>query len=107
MVNVCTRDVVKCPSNKFVISIMKAEAIVNPMVPLEHVWIYICDLTEGGKRDHILKAVSEPVGKLVIVDVDSLAWDGPVRIEVLCHSLAEIEDLSLVFYFGKIKGARG
>lgn len=62
-------------------------------------------LPRGAKLEHILKAVSEPVGKLLTVDLTFLEGDGPARIEVLCPALTDVDDLSLIFYFGK-KGRR-
>ena len=44
----------------------------------------IYGLPSGGKREHILKAISEPVGKILTVDLDSLEGDGQVRLELLC-----------------------
>lgn len=43
-------------------------------------------------------------GKLLMVDLDSLEGDGPARIEVLCQAPANMDGLSLVFYFGKKNG---
>ncbi|KAE8804698.1 hypothetical protein D1007_19255 [Hordeum vulgare] len=100
MFNVYTREIIKCPINKFLIFIKKAEATSDPVPPLEQAWVFIYGLPEGGKCDHILKAVSEQVGKLLTYGVDSLAGDGPTRIKILCQSLVEVEGLSLVFYFG-------
>ncbi|KAI4984006.1 hypothetical protein ZWY2020_040859 [Hordeum vulgare] len=59
----------------------------------------------GGKLTHILKAISEPVGKLTTADLASFEDDGPARIEILYPAPAEIDGLSLVFYFGS-KGRR-
>ncbi|KAE8769426.1 hypothetical protein D1007_58977 [Hordeum vulgare] len=59
----------------------------------------------GGKLTHILKAISEPVGKLITADLASFEDDGPARIEILYPAPAEIDGLSLVFYFGS-KGRR-
>lgn len=53
----------------------------------------------GGKLEHILKAISEPVGKLLSVDRSSLDGDGPARIDILCPAPAEVDGLSLIFYF--------
>ncbi|KAI4964950.1 hypothetical protein ZWY2020_057745 [Hordeum vulgare] len=59
----------------------------------------------GGVRSwqqltHILKEISEPVGKLVTVDLASFEDDGPARIEILCPVSAENDGMSLIFYFG-------
>ncbi|KAE8804859.1 putative cadmium/zinc-transporting ATPase 3 [Hordeum vulgare] len=62
ILKVCTRDVIKCPINKFLILIKKVEEIPDLVSPLEQVWVYIFGLPERDKRDHILKAVLEPVG---------------------------------------------
>ncbi|KAI5021103.1 hypothetical protein ZWY2020_054513 [Hordeum vulgare] len=59
----------------------------------------------GGKLTQILKAISEPVGKLITADLASFEDDGPARIEILCPTPLEIDGLSLVFYFGS-KGRR-
>ncbi|KAI4964876.1 hypothetical protein ZWY2020_058088 [Hordeum vulgare] len=59
----------------------------------------------GEKLTHILKAISEPVGKLITADLASFDDDGPTRIEILCPAPAEIDGLSLVFYFDS-KGRR-
>ncbi|KAI5015140.1 hypothetical protein ZWY2020_056530 [Hordeum vulgare] len=84
----------------------------NSMPPLEKVWVLVYGLPRGGsaapwggKLTHILKAISEPVGKLITADLASFENDGPARIEILYPTLAEIDGLSLVFYFGS-KGRR-
>ncbi|KAI4973633.1 hypothetical protein ZWY2020_041414 [Hordeum vulgare] len=59
----------------------------------------------GGKLAHILKAISEPMGKLVTGDMASFEDDGPARIEILCPAPMEIDGMSLMFYFGT-KGRR-
>ncbi|KAI4972226.1 hypothetical protein ZWY2020_003151 [Hordeum vulgare] len=104
--NVCTRGIIKCPINKFLICIKKAKETPNPVPPLERVWIYIFGLPKGGKGDHILEAVSDPVGKLPMVIVDSMVGDGSTRVEILCLSLEEVHGLSLLFYFGRYRGVR-
>ncbi|KAI4999993.1 hypothetical protein ZWY2020_004582 [Hordeum vulgare] len=75
--------------------------------PLEKVWVLVYDVSRGGsvaprggKLTHILKAISEPVGKLVTADLASFEDDGPARIEILCPAPAEIDGVSLIFYFG-------
>ncbi|KAE8787175.1 hypothetical protein D1007_38952 [Hordeum vulgare] len=45
------------------------------------------------------------MGKLITADLASFVDDGPARIEILCPAPAEIDGLSLVFYFGS-KGRR-
>ncbi|KAI4972799.1 hypothetical protein ZWY2020_003724 [Hordeum vulgare] len=94
------------------ISVKAAAAEPDPMPPLEKVWVLVYGLPRGGsaaprggKLTHILKAISEPVGKLITADLTSFEDDGPARIEVLCPTPAEIDGLSLVFYFGS-KGRR-
>ncbi|KAE8805177.1 hypothetical protein D1007_18817 [Hordeum vulgare] len=84
----------------------------DPVPPLEKVWVLVYGLPRGGsvvpwggKLTHILKAISEPVGKLITADQASFEDDGPARIEILCPAPAEIDGLSLVFYFGS-KGRR-
>ncbi|KAI4974756.1 hypothetical protein ZWY2020_048363 [Hordeum vulgare] len=84
ILKVCTRDVIKCPIKKFLILIKKVEEIPDLVSPLEQVWVYIFGLPERDKRDHILKAVLEPVGKLLTADEVSLVGDGPARVEILC-----------------------
>ncbi|KAI4975773.1 hypothetical protein ZWY2020_049380 [Hordeum vulgare] len=81
-------------------------------VPFPSVWVLVYGLPRGGsatswggKLTHILKAISEPVGKLITADLASFEDGGPARIEILCPALAEIDGLSLVFYFGS-KGRR-
>ncbi|KAE8819991.1 hypothetical protein D1007_02173 [Hordeum vulgare] len=76
------------------------------------VWVLVYDLPRGGweaprggKLTHILKAISELVGKLATADLASFEDDGSVRIEILCPAPAEIDGLSLIFYFGT-KGRR-
>ncbi|KAI5006493.1 hypothetical protein ZWY2020_033736 [Hordeum vulgare] len=54
---------------------------------------------------HILKAISEPMGKLVTADLASFEDDGPARIEILCLAPAEIDGMFLILYFGT-KGRR-
>ncbi|KAE8787704.1 hypothetical protein D1007_38310 [Hordeum vulgare] len=89
-----------------------AAAEPDPVPPLEKVWVLVyglprggCAAPRGGKLAHILKAISETVGKLITADLASFEDDGPARIEILCPAPAEIDGLSLVFYFGT-KGRR-
>ncbi|KAI5018162.1 hypothetical protein ZWY2020_043050 [Hordeum vulgare] len=83
-----------------------ATAEPDPVPPLEKVWVLVYGLPRGGsaaprggKLTHIVKSISEPTGKLITADLASFEDDGPARIEILCLSLAEIDGLSLVFYF--------
>ncbi|KAE8796519.1 hypothetical protein D1007_28507 [Hordeum vulgare] len=76
----------------------------DPVPPLEKVWVLVYGLPRGGsaaprggKLTHILKAISEPVGKLITADLASFEDDGPARIEILCPAPAEIDGLSVVF----------
>ncbi|KAE8773843.1 hypothetical protein D1007_53846 [Hordeum vulgare] len=81
-----------------------AAAEPDPVPPLEKVWVLVyglprggCAAPRGGKLTHILKAISEPVGKLITADLASFEDDGPARIEILCPAPAETDGLSLVF----------
>ncbi|KAI5017480.1 hypothetical protein ZWY2020_042368 [Hordeum vulgare] len=94
------------------ISVQAAAVEPDPVPPLEKVWVLFyglprggCVAPSGGKLTHILKAISEPVGKLITADLASFEDDGPARIEILCPAPADIDSLSLVFYFGT-KGRR-
>ncbi|KAE8768663.1 hypothetical protein D1007_59843 [Hordeum vulgare] len=107
LLRVCSHDVIRCPINQFLISIHAAAEEPDPVPPLEKVWVLFYGLPRGGelaprggKLTHILKAISEPVGKLVTVDLASFKDDGPARIEILCPTPAEIDGLTLIFYFG-------
>lgn len=73
--------------------------------PLSQVWVLVYGHPRGAKKEHILKAVSEPVGKFVTVDLGSLEGDDPARIEVLCSAPADLDGLALTFYFRR-KGRR-
>ncbi|KAE8767139.1 hypothetical protein D1007_61546 [Hordeum vulgare] len=104
---VCSHDVIRCPINKFMISVKPATAEPDPVPPLEKVWVLIYGLPRGGsaaprggKLTHILRAISEPVGKLITADLASFKDDGPACIEILCPAPAKIDGMSLVFYFG-------
>ncbi|KAI4980859.1 hypothetical protein ZWY2020_021344 [Hordeum vulgare] len=73
----------------------------------EKVWVFVYGLPRGGsaaprggKLTYILKAISEPVGELITADLTSFEDDVPTRIQILCPARAEIDGLSLVFYFG-------
>ncbi|KAI5002800.1 hypothetical protein ZWY2020_027450 [Hordeum vulgare] len=97
---------------ELMISVKAAAAEPDPVPPLEKVWVLVYGLPRGGsaaprgeKLTHILKAISEPVGKLITADLASFDDDGPTRIEILCPAPAEIDGLSLVFYFDS-KGRR-
>lgn len=112
LLRVCSHDVIRCPINKFLISVRAAAAEPDPVPPLAKLWVLVYGLPRGGrsaprggKLEHILKAISEPVGKLVSADLASFEDDGPARIEILCPAPAEIDGLSLIFYFGT-KGKR-
>ncbi|KAI4984214.1 hypothetical protein ZWY2020_047912 [Hordeum vulgare] len=112
LLRVCSHDVIRCPINKLMISVKAATAEPDPVPPLEKVWVLVYGLPRegsaapwGGKLTHILKAISEPVGKLITADLASFEDDGPPRIEILCSAPAENDGLSLVFYFGS-KGRR-
>ncbi|KAI5003868.1 hypothetical protein ZWY2020_031111 [Hordeum vulgare] len=112
LLRVCSHDFIRCTINKFMISVKAAAAEPDPVPPLEKVWVLVYGLPRGGsaaprggKLTHILKAISEPVGKLITADLASFEDDGPARIEILCPAAAEIDGLSVVFYFGS-KGRR-
>ncbi|KAI4997731.1 hypothetical protein ZWY2020_053073 [Hordeum vulgare] len=112
LLRLCSHDFTRCPINKFMISLKAAAAEPDPVLPLEKVWALVYGLPRGGsaapwggKLTHILKAISEPVGKLITADLASFEDDGPARIEILCPAPAEIDGLSLVVYFGS-KGRR-
>ncbi|KAE8781821.1 hypothetical protein D1007_44882 [Hordeum vulgare] len=92
---------------EFMISVKAAAAEPDLVPPLEKVWVLVYGLPRGGsaaprggKLTHILKAISEPVGKLITADLASFEDDGPARIDILYPAPAEIDGLSLVFYFG-------
>ncbi|XBJ08380.1 hypothetical protein VPH35_013709 [Triticum aestivum] len=104
MLNFSTCDHVNFPINKFMISIQKAAAEPDTAPPLAQVWMLVYGLPCGAKRDHILKAISKPLGKLLTVDMDSMEGDGPVRVEILCQAPGDMDSLPLIFYFGKNKG---
>ncbi|KAI4972550.1 hypothetical protein ZWY2020_003475 [Hordeum vulgare] len=102
----------KSKKKKVVAAIPGARRLELTAPPLEKVWVLVyglprggCAAPRGGKLAHILKAISEPVGKLITADLASFEDDGPARIEILCPAPAEIDGLSLVFYFGT-KGRR-
>ncbi|KAE8775675.1 hypothetical protein D1007_51792 [Hordeum vulgare] len=89
------------------ISVQSAAAEPDPVPPLEKVWLLVYGLPSGGsvalrggKLTHIVKAISELVGKLITADLASFEDDGPARIEILCPAPSEIDGPSLVFYFG-------
>ncbi|KAI5005770.1 hypothetical protein ZWY2020_033013 [Hordeum vulgare] len=112
LLRVCSHGSIRCPINKFMISVEAAAAEPDRVPPLEKVWVLVYGLPRGGsaapwggKPTHILKAISEPVGKLITADLASSEDDGPARIEILCPALAEIDGLSMVFYSGS-KGRR-
>ncbi|KAI4979763.1 hypothetical protein ZWY2020_016516 [Hordeum vulgare] len=112
LLRVCSHDFIRCPINKFMISVQAAATEPDPVPPLEKVWVLVYGLPRGGsaaprggKLTHILKAISEPVGKLITTDLASFEDDGLARIEILCPTPAEIDGLSLVFSFGS-KGRR-
>ncbi|KAI5006435.1 hypothetical protein ZWY2020_033678 [Hordeum vulgare] len=112
LLRVCSHEFIRCPINKFLISVCAATAELELVPPLEKVWVLVYGLPRGGsaaqrggKHTHILKAISEPVGKLVTADLASFEDDGPARIEILCPAPTEIDGLSLIFYFGSRGGA--
>ncbi|KAI4974803.1 hypothetical protein ZWY2020_048410 [Hordeum vulgare] len=92
--------------NKILISIHATVAEPDPISPLAQVWVLVYGLPRGctssphgDKIEHILKVISEPLGKLLSVDRSSLDGDGPTRIEISCPAPAEVDGLSLIFYF--------
>ncbi|KAE8809723.1 putative NOT transcription complex subunit VIP2 [Hordeum vulgare] len=102
----CSHDFISCPINQFRISVHAAEAEPDPVPPLEKVWVLVYGFPRGGrsaswggKFAHILKAISEPVGKLVTADLASFEDDGPARIKILSPSPSKIDGMSLIFYF--------
>ncbi|KAI5018159.1 hypothetical protein ZWY2020_043047 [Hordeum vulgare] len=110
LLRVCSHGSIRCPINKFMISVQAAEP--KPVPPLEKVWVLVYGLPRGGsaaprggKLTHILKEISEPLGKLITADLASFEDDGPSRIEILCPAPTDIDGMSLVFYFGS-KGRR-
>ncbi|KAI4964742.1 hypothetical protein ZWY2020_059735 [Hordeum vulgare] len=107
LLRVCSHDFIRYPINKFLISVHAATAEPELVPPLEKVWVLVyvlprCGLAapQGGNLTHILKAISEPVGKLVTADAASFEDDGPARIEILCPTPVEIDGMFLIFYFG-------
>ncbi|KAI4998876.1 hypothetical protein ZWY2020_054218 [Hordeum vulgare] len=109
---VCSHGPIRCPINQLLISVQAATSEPDPVPPLEKVWVLVYGLPRGGiaaprvgKLTHILKAISEPVGKLITADLASFEDDGPACINILCPVPAEIDGLSLIFYFGS-KGRR-
>ncbi|KAE8782109.1 hypothetical protein D1007_44488 [Hordeum vulgare] len=112
LVRVCSHDVIRFPINQFLISIHAAAAEPDPVPLLEKVWVLVYGLPRGGesaprggKLTLILKAIFDPVGKLVTTDLASFKDDSPTHIQILCPAPAEIDVLSLIFYFGA-KGRR-
>ncbi|KAI4973554.1 hypothetical protein ZWY2020_041082 [Hordeum vulgare] len=90
LLRVCSHDLIRCPMNKFMISVQAAAAAPNAIQPLEKVWVLVYGLPRGGraaprggKNTHILKAISEAVGKLITADLASFEDDGPTRIDPL------------------------
>ncbi|KAI5006104.1 hypothetical protein ZWY2020_033347 [Hordeum vulgare] len=109
LLRVCSHGPIRCPLNQLLISVQAATLELDPVPSLEKVWVLVYGLPRGGggsadprggKLTHILKAISEPVGKLITADLASFEDDGPARIEILCPAPAEIDGLSLVLYFG-------
>ncbi|KAI4999050.1 hypothetical protein ZWY2020_059533 [Hordeum vulgare] len=91
LLRVCSHNFIRCPINKFLISIHAATAEPEHVRPLEKVWVLVYGLPrggraapQGGKLTDILKAIFEPVGKLLTADLASFEDDGPARIEILC-----------------------
>ncbi|KAI4997018.1 hypothetical protein ZWY2020_052360 [Hordeum vulgare] len=78
---------------------VRTVGMMGPMGPMP-LLIGGRSVPRGGKLAHILKAISGPVGKLVTADLASFEDDGSARIEILCPAPAEINGLSLIFYFG-------
>ncbi|KAI4979098.1 hypothetical protein ZWY2020_015851 [Hordeum vulgare] len=112
LLRVCSHGPIRCPLNQLLISVQAASSEPDPVPPLEKVWVLVYGLPRGGsaaprggKLTHLLKAISEPVGKLITADLASFEDDGPARIEILFPAPAEIDGLLLVFYFGS-KGRR-
>ncbi|KAI4976539.1 hypothetical protein ZWY2020_050146 [Hordeum vulgare] len=103
LLRVCSHDFIRCPINKFLIFVHAATAGRDLVPPLEKVWMLVYGLhrgvlaaPRGGKLTHILKAVSEPVGKFVTADFASCEVDSPARIEMLCPAPAKIDDLCFI-----------
>ncbi|KAI5016559.1 hypothetical protein ZWY2020_006410 [Hordeum vulgare] len=112
LLRVCSHEFIRCPINQFPISVHAAAAEPDSVPPFEKVWVLVYGLPRGGrsaprggKLTHILKAISEPVGKVVTADLASFEDDGPTRIEILCPAPSKIDGLSLIFFFGA-KGRR-
>lgn len=85
--------------HKFLVSVKEASSTPEPDFSLARVCISITGLPTEAKQDHILKMVSEPVGKMVAVDVGSLEGEGHACIQILCPDPARIDGLILPFYF--------
>ncbi|KAI5005545.1 hypothetical protein ZWY2020_032788 [Hordeum vulgare] len=103
---VCSHDLIRCPINKFMISIRAPVAEPDHVPPLEKVWVLVYGFPRGGrsapqgsKLAHILKAISEPMGKLVTTDLVCFEYDSPTHIEIICPAPAEIDGMSLILYF--------
>ncbi|KAI4993265.1 hypothetical protein ZWY2020_007578 [Hordeum vulgare] len=80
LLRVCSHGPIRCPLNQLLISVQAATSEPDPVPPLEKVWVLVYGLPRGGgsaaprggKLTHILKAISEPVGKLITTDLASL-----------------------------------
>ncbi|KAE8799204.1 hypothetical protein D1007_25491 [Hordeum vulgare] len=84
--------------HKFWVSVREASEVPEPEISLSRVWVSIVGLSSEARLDFILKMVSEPIGKMVAVDVGLLEGEGPARIRVLCIDPTQIDALVLPFY---------
>ncbi|KAE8791846.1 Heparanase-like protein 2 [Hordeum vulgare] len=79
LLRVCSHEFIRCPINKFLISVCAATAELELVPPLEKVWVLVYGLPRGGsaaqrggKHTHILKAISEP-GRRLTFEIESPA----------------------------------
>ncbi|KAI4999051.1 hypothetical protein ZWY2020_059534 [Hordeum vulgare] len=84
LLRLCSHDFICCPTNEFLISVHAAKAEPELVPPLGKVWVLIYGLPRGGplaprggKLTHIVKPISESMGKPLIVDLASFEDDGP------------------------------
>ena len=93
--------------NKIQVSITASSAVPATAPTLDSTWVRIHGIPDEARRSDCVELISQALGKLVEIDVRSLAGSGAVRLRVLAPEPAKLPGLLPPLYFGGCGGNRG